>query len=193
MDAPNTLTAIANLALTKLGEASIASIDSTDARAVVARRVYPQVLRMVQSEFRWPELITEWAPTEYEEDLAADGSYRFALPGACLRVLEEMSGYRYRLEAGYFVTATESPNVRYLTYSESADEWSPQLVDCVVFRLAIEIAPTLTEGLKRARALEEQYEQLKKPQAWFVVSQAGQGRTYRPRRHRWARARYGYG
>ncbi|HLD89474.1 MAG TPA: hypothetical protein VI911_00385 [Patescibacteria group bacterium] len=188
MDKPNTLTAIANLALTLLGEATISSIDSTDARAVVARRVFPQVLREVQSSYRWPELIVEWAPTAAEETNSADDLYRFELPAACLRILDIMTDRAYRVEGGYLITAEEEPTVRYLAYSETPGDWSTQLVQCVVHKLAIEIAPTLTEGLKRRDALQQEYELRILPQARHVSSIGSEARSYRPRRHQWARA-----
>ena len=52
MDRTSTLTEVANLALTKLAEATVSSIDSTDPRAVVCRRVLPHLLRKVQGEGR---------------------------------------------------------------------------------------------------------------------------------------------
>jgi len=189
MDKASTLTEVSNLALTLLGEPAISSIDSTTEPAPTLRRVFPGVLRTHEAAYRWPELITEWAPTEPEEELSSDDWYMYALPADCLRILEEIDGYTYRIEGEYLITPSNAPTFRYLAYSEAVGDWGPQLLDVIAYALAIQVAPKLEQGVKTAEALRAVFDARILPQARRVSAMHGTGITYRARRHRWSQRR----
>lgn len=189
MDKPKTTTDVANLAMALLGQPPLASIDSTTEAAKLARRVLPLVLREVEAEFRWAELVRVWAPSAPLDDLSEDDWYRFTLPTSCLRVLEVLDDWPYRVEGQILITPASAPEVRYITYSEDPSAWSATLVRAVQYALAIECAPTLTEGQKMKAALVAEYEQRIRPRARLTNSRHATGTTFRPRRHRWAAAR----
>ncbi len=190
MDSPKTLTDVVNLSLMLLGETTVSGIESSTASGIACRRMLPQTMRRVQSAFRWAELVNLWKPDEPFEELSDDGLYQFQIPPFCLRLLEELNEYPYRVEHGVLITLTNMPVLRYLRYSEAVDKWSAELVECVRYSLAIEVAPTLTNGGKKKLALREEYEKLVKPQMRWAASAGTAGVTYRQRFHGWNRARY---
>jgi hypothetical protein len=166
----DTLEKVANLAVKKIGERkTIADLD-TDIGTVAetVRAFIYQVMREVQSEFRWGELT---ASVELEVPMSeADGTYQYTLPSDFLRPASNRD-QSYVIENGYlFTDVSENFSFRYIRYSENPAEWSGLLVKCIYFRLAMEICLPITENIQRYNGLLEEYEKVVFPRAQKIGS-----------------------
>jgi len=189
----DSLEEVANLALGKIGEqAAISDIDTdTGSAAETVRRFIYQVIREVQSEFRWGELT---ASVELASPMAEnDSTYQYTLPSDYLRPASNRE-QEYLIENGYLFTGTavDFP-FRYIRYSENPAEWSGLLVKCVYFRLALEICMPITENAQKYAALLEEYEKVVFPRARQVGSFDNESPRTRIARGTYSRTRSGIG
>lgn len=189
----DSLEEVANLALGKIGEQiSITDIDTdTGAAAETVRRFIYQVMREVQSEFRWGELtksVLLASPMAENDD-----TYQYTMPSDFLRPASNRD-QEYVIENGYLFTgtATDFP-FKYIRYSEDPAEWSGLLVKCVYFRLALEICMPLTENSSKYNALLEEYEKVVFPRARQVASFDNENPRTRIARGTYSRLRSGIG
>ena len=184
---------IANLALGKIGEQSVISDIDTDtgSSAVTVRRFIYQVIREVESEFRWGELtksVLLAIPMAENDD-----TYQYTMPSDFLRPASNRD-QEYVIENGYLFTgtATDFP-FKYIRYSEDPAEWSGLLVKCVYFRLALEICMPITENAQKYAALLEEYEKVVFPRARQVASFDNENPRTRIARGSYSKLRSGIG
>jgi len=189
----DSLEEVANLALGKIGEqASITDIDTdTGSVAETVRRFIYQVIREVQSEFRWGELtksVLLAIPMAENDD-----TYQYTMPSDYLRPASNRD-QEYVIENGYLFTgeATDFP-FKYIRYSEDPAEWSGLMVKCVYFRLALEICMPITENAQKYAALLEEYEKVVFPRACKVGSFDNENPRTRIARGTYGRLRSGIG
>ena len=182
---------VANLAIGKIGEKRTLSNIETDV-GVVAEKVrlfIYQVMREVQSEFRWGELT---ASVLLASPMAEnDDTYQYTLPSDFLRPASNRD-QEHVIENGYLFTGvSENFPFKYIRYSEDPAEWSGLLVKCIYFRLALEICMPLTENIQRYNGLLEEYEKLVFPRAQKVGSFDNENPRTRIARGRYSRTRGG--
>lgn len=150
MGKPQTLTDLANRVLLDLGMDRISSIDSTtDRHAVKMSGLIYDVIRDVQSSYKWPELQTVTTLSRDPED-HADGSYRWNLPTNYLNDTGIISavGAIYRFEDNHLVyTTATDPQLHYVRYSENVAEWSHELWSVTWRTLAAEAAQILAQDV----------------------------------------------
>lgn len=91
-------------------------------------------------------------------------------PSDFLRPLDA-DGAAYELVGGYFTCPLGSTlSLHYIRYSEDPAEWSPQLLKCIYYRLAMELCLPVLQTDALSRGLVEEYERLVFPQAKRVSS-----------------------
>lgn len=189
----DTLEQVGDLALGKVGEKKRLTNIETDTgnHAEVIRLFIHQVIREVQSEFRWSELTKS---VELESPIAEnDDTYQYTLPSDFLRPASNRD-QDYVIENGYlFTSVAENFPFRYIRYSENPAEWSGLMVKCVFFRLALEICMPLTENAQKYNSLLEEYEKVVFPRAKMVGSFDTENPRPRIARGRYSRTRGGVG
>jgi hypothetical protein len=189
----DTLEQVGDLALGKVGEKKRLTNIETDTgnHAEVIRLFIHQVIREVQSEFRWSELTKS---VELESPIAEnDDTYQYTLPSDFLRPASNRD-QDYIIENGYlFTSVAENFPFRYIRYSENPAEWSGLMVKCVFFRLALEICMPLTENAQKYNSLLEEYEKVVFPRAKMVGSFDTENPRPRIARGRYSRTRGGVG
>lgn len=161
MDIPSTLTDIANLALTSIGEDTITSIDAETARARKVRVVLYQNIREVQRLIDWPELRVRKTLTQHASMLT-DTIYKYLLPTNFLEVISTDDDINWFLQDSYFCTGSSTAEITYKKYSQEPSEWSADLVEMVYRKVAVSIAPLLTENaqwMQTASAIYDRVEQ----------------------------------
>ena len=165
-----TLEDVANLALGKIGENKKISDLETDVRpfAETVRRFIYQVIREVQAEFKWTELIKS---VEFEVPMSrVNGTYQYTIPSDFLRPADNHDQY-YVFENNYiFTDVSGNFPFRYVRYSKEPKEWSALLLKCVYFRLALEICMPVCENSHKYNSLLEEYEKVVFPRAKVIGS-----------------------
>ena len=184
MNELNTLTDVANLALARLGQPSINSLDDTGSVAAAVRLVMKQAIRSEQRIADWPELRQE---IELAKDATdhTDGRYRYALVPQWLAIRSADAEFaRY---AGWLLSEADPLTVTVTVYSEDVAAWSTGLLECVSLALAILIAPFLGRDTDAAQEIRAELERVARPRALTAAANsdsleenpAGDVRNYR--------------
>jgi len=184
----DTTTQIANLALARLGERPIESIDSTTHPAPTLNAALDPCIREVQAMFPWPELTVVWTPDPLEA-LTEDDYYQFTLPATCLRVLRIVDGYDYRIQGSVLCCEVEDPTVYYLQYNATPSAWGILLSQAVYYKLAIQMALPLTQNTALYRTVLQEWELSIAPALRRLASESASAVQNRPSRHNWRQAR----
>ena len=176
-----TATTIANLALGKLGAATIPDINITDSReARACNRNYEHIRDLVTRRHRWACAIERQSIAKLsDEPIGDDYDYQYQLPvdPYCLRALDILgtstsglviSGNQiadktetvtgFRIEGRKLLTNEISPiNLRYIKRMTDPNEMDNGLVEAIATALAIQICYELTKSLTLKRVLEGEY------------------------------------
>ena len=157
---------ICNLALAKLGEAPIPSID---ANASPASRLcymhYHPVRREVLCANRWSFASVLTTITSAESPSGpAPHLLAHALPPDCLRVLE-VSSPGWTLRGRCIYCAAPSVRVLYIADVEDTTLFEPLFVEALATRLACKLCIPLTSSTTARQALTEEYHRIALPQA----------------------------
>lgn len=141
----DTLTEIANLALSEMGEAPISNIDSsTEARANQVNRQLKKTIKSLNGRYRWPELYAQ-ATLSDTGTVDEDNNTLWALPADLIQMVRLVSEYGWRLKGGYLITIDTAPVAEYIQYSAVPSEWSPWFTDAVVALLAANCALSISK------------------------------------------------
>jgi len=155
----STLTDVANLALSSIGEQTITNIDTDNRIENIVRLHLSESIRQVQQEILWGELRVSFEPIALPDNYLDSASmYQFNMPNNFLDMVSINSGAEWFLESGKLVTTDPTPVVTYKRYSEEPTEWSGYLVEMVYRRLAMNIAPHLTQNAGLVQNAVQQYE-----------------------------------
>lgn len=139
---------IVNLALTRLGQRSVQSLDEASNEAVWGKKLYDRVRRTVLREVPWRFALKLETLALLDED-PPTYSYSYALPSDCLMVVDVVSSYQNTQAAFERVgnaiwTDEPSAQLRYISDVQDATKFDDAFIDAFAFRLAAEIAPPLT-------------------------------------------------
>jgi hypothetical protein len=157
-------TAIANRALSKLGEERISNIDTDNNKpAKVIRFMYDIVRDAMIAAYPWNFAISR-------VQIAADASApawgynkQYTLPSDFMALLEIRGNPEYRLEGGYILTNNASPiYIRYIARIENSGLFDPLFVEAFATRLAFEGCEEITQSNTKKEALLRDYEMLVK-------------------------------
>jgi hypothetical protein len=154
-------TAIANLALTRIGTSKRLASLATDQGAIgqAARANYPQALRASLNMHPWDFALKR-------ENLPADAAApafgyarAFTLPGDCLRWLppeqQDDIYFEAEQEGEQLLTDADAPlPVRYIRLVEDVRLFSPHFVDVLVYRLGLDLAYAVSALAEVSRLTE---------------------------------------
>lgn len=145
-----TLTAVANVALAKIGQDPISNIESDSSPERVINLVTKDVVRRVQAEFCWPELIVYKEDLSVLAELTHDQLFQYTLPAdvyfpfeVVADVDEQTIGQTFEIRGEYLVSALQYANLVYYKQSNVVTEWSVFLQQTVEFELAADLAVSL--------------------------------------------------
>jgi hypothetical protein len=154
-----------NLALDRLGQEPILSLDDNTTEANLAKRTVPFVFGEVQRKFTWRRL-------KARARLAADTTKpifgfqeRYRLPANFLRMLSlEVNGCpleSYELEGEFILCDETGPlDLRYLEYNDDPNKWDQLLQSVIATRLAYNMCEKLTGSNTKKAELGAELRQL---------------------------------
>lgn len=171
-------TDIANLALVKLGEQRIISIDDDNKKAATLKAVFDLQRDNEMRKKRWSFTIKR---VKLAADVAVPTfgyTVQFQLPTDCLRILSlgdfdlsaDLSDYTgsnvapYSIEGRKLMTdvpardASGALPLRYIARIEDPQQWDACFVEAFACRLAMEVCETLTQSTDRFRKAQGQYQ-----------------------------------
>lgn len=156
---------VVNLALDRLGQEPVFSLDDDTTEANLAKRVYPMVRDEVQRQFTWRRL-------KARASLASDPTapifgpdLRYRLPSGFLRLLTVQSGdvrvHDYEIEGDFILTNAAAPlDIRYIETSNDPNKWDSLMVSVMATRLAYDMCEALTNSNTKKQALAGELDEL---------------------------------
>lgn len=159
MSLATTFTDVANLALKSLGSPPIQSIDAYDSHSQRINGVIDEVVRQVQSEISWPELLNVQLLVKLPDNFNnSDSIYRYQLPEDFLSVVEIDSNRHWSIFDGVLLTTAEEVNLIYKAYNPDVTKWSAEMTEMVYKKLASEIAMPTTQDLNLSQLSTQRFE-----------------------------------
>jgi len=142
-------TEIANLALDKIGEKDIASLDADTPTGRLMKRVFPQMRDRVLRSHHWNFATVRTALPANTTTPAFGFDYTYPLPVGdefCLKVIEvdgeDQYANTWKVEGRAILTDKSGPlKIRYIKRDTDYGNWDPLAVDALASLLAAEIAP----------------------------------------------------
>lgn len=156
---PVTQVSIANSALIKVGADTISSITQSDRRATLIYNLWDHVRDEVLSAHPWNFSIkrASLAPTATVPEFEYDFSYD--IPNDCLRILDEESpDTEFVIEGSNILSSEATLNIRYIFRNVDESSWSPTFAEAMAWRLARELAASLTQSTALMQICDQQFE-----------------------------------
>lgn len=163
--------AIANLALTKLGDLRITALTDNTKPAREINAIYGMLRDKLQRTFNWRFCVKRASLAADVATPVFDYSYQYTLPADCLRVLQinayypapdlsdliSSGGQEYVIEGGKILTRSSgSLNLRYLARIEDPTKFDSSFDDAFAGLLAYNVCEALTQSdAKKNAALRE--------------------------------------
>lgn len=163
---------IINLALTRLGQATISSVDEASTEASTAITIYDTVLRAVLQDHAWAFNTRRVLLALRDINTFGTGfSLAYAIPSDCLQVYEIWNGGASAdIGAAQRVPFIEENNILYTNkphallvygaYEPVANAYSPLFVDAFAFRLAAELSIPLSQRTSMFDTMMSSYQEV---------------------------------
>ena len=159
MSLATTFTDVANLALKSLGASTIQNIDANDTHSQRINGVIDEVVRQVQSEISWPELLRVQLLVKLPDNFGgSDAIYRYQLPEDFLSVVEIDSTSDWEIFDGALVTVATELKLIYKSYNPDVTKWSAEMTEMIYKKLASEIAMPTTQDLNLTQIATQRFE-----------------------------------
>ncbi len=155
---------IINLALTRLGQANIGSLEEVSTEASTAMAIYDTVLRAVLQDHAWAFNTKREALTLLDEDAYGTGfSLVYAIPEDCLQIYEiwNENSCAQRVpfieENGKIYTNKYNAILVYGAYENLPEKYSPLFIDAFAYRLAAELSIPLSQRSSMFESMMDVY------------------------------------
>lgn len=160
MSLATTFTDIANLALKSIGALPIQSIDANDTHSQRINGVIDEVVRQVQNEISWPELLNVQLLVRLPDTFAdIESVFRYQLPEDFLSAVEILgTSIHWEIFDGVLVTASTEPTLIYKSYNPDVTKWSAEMSEMIYKKLAAEIAMPTTQDLNVSQISMQKFE-----------------------------------
>lgn len=176
---PSAIEDVANDTMDLLGEDQVftdLSTDATDNGKILNRMIY-RIIRECQAEFPWPEirtLSTIATPDPTFDNIGGEYDYsqRYDLPGDYLRPFNAELFHYDIIGPFVYTNVTEDLDFHYIKYTETVSEWSPQLYNVIIHKLAIRSCLQITQSPALKAELKEAYKNDVLPGAKAIKSQS---------------------
>jgi len=167
---------VCNAALMAIGVKPITSLDDAISSANVLKVWYPitrdSVLRAHPWNFAEKRAVLALVAGETP---AMDYAYFFQLPGDCLRVRklsDEAVDIPYKVEGNRLLMDEAEGSILYTFRETNISAWDPIAVECLIFRLASNVAFPLKQDAALVKTMFELYKD-RLPDAQSVDAQEG--------------------
>lgn len=196
--ATNSETGICNIALGKLGQRGIMSLDDESQAARVCSQFYAHTRDTVLQSEQWNFAMARLALPRLVEVPASGWAGQYQLPSDCLRVTEindsdvtALAG-RYAVEGDRLLTDEDRAVIRYVRRVTDPGFFDPLFVEALATRLAGSMARILTGSLSEAQGLLTEYARVSGPEARQANATEGRPKPVLPYRNsQLVRARFG--
>lgn len=155
---------LCNRALLRLGAARITSLTDGTQEATLCNLLFNDIADEVMSSGSWSACIRRASLNATSTDPTYGYDYEFQLPTnpVCLRVLstedEEENEYEeYAIEGDKLLSDALLVNIKYIARITDTQSYGTLLSNCIVSRLAAELAYPITGQAKVMQSLMEQY------------------------------------
>jgi hypothetical protein len=144
----SSVTEIANSALIKLGGKVITSLDDPDKEAKLCKVRYPSCRRAVLRMHLWNCAIKRISLAPVATAPEHTYSYKFLLPGNCLRVLpfDSLVDEDFQVEGRYLLCNINAIDIRYIQDIDDVSLLDPLLEESIAWYLAWDISYALTQS-----------------------------------------------
>lgn len=189
MATASTLTDVANLALSILGDKRIRNIDDDGGLSDLVRPMLYESIRQTQLEISWQELRVSYTPTGTGNTHSQETAYyEYNLPNNFLDMVDVNGGADWFLEDSKLYAKASEAKVTYKKYSEEVTEWSGYLVEMVYKRTAMNCAMAVTQNAGIAQQASQLYE-LAKVNNLMKSQNRARNVAYRQQDYIWSRTR----
>ena len=167
-------TSISNMALTKLGEKTIESMDDDSPRARACNAVYEQCrdeLLTEGPEKGWKFTLTRVGVAVSDDDPDFEYDYQYEIPNDCLRIVSvSADGVEYadwKREGDYILTNEVDDEIDLLYIKKITDtgKFPPHFAKALYTKMAITLCYRIKEASRHYERLMFEYEQRVLPKA----------------------------
>lgn len=163
-------TEICNLALVRLGDYLITSLDEDSTAARYCKLFYAKVRDAVLRDFPWNFAVRKKALALASETPIFGYAYMYGLPSDCLRALDLRTAYtngpavEFSIELNAAGTArmlcTNEPeaHLRYVARVEDPNLYDAEFVEAVSWKLAADLAQPITGDTSKQNAMLTMYQ-----------------------------------
>lgn len=185
MNVNNSLTDVANAALSDLGQPPVASIDSNDATARYCRLNLERIIGQEQQRFDWNELRSTKAMVRLADDTAngiqaSEGLFSYLPPGDVLQA-RDYSVQPVKFRDGRLLSGSPMLSMTYTRFSLVPSEWSRELFRVIVCALAACVCKLVTGDQKLADYHAARLDKIERPDAYKAQRDALGPTNYRDR------------
>ena len=146
---------IANMALIRLGQDPIISLDDDVKGARTIKAVWDMVRDSVLREHLWNFAIKRATLAQLDEE--AENWTVFGLPADCLRVVSVDGADNWRVENGRLLADGDSVKIKYIARVDDPSLYDPTFAEAFALRLAIVVAYSLVGSAEVVKQLWDEY------------------------------------
>jgi len=146
-------TTICNLALSKIGDQSITSLDDNTLESRFCKLFYPVVLAQVLMQNTWNFATVLSNLSQNSVAPIFDWNYSYQLPADFARIVKFNSFSstdaiaNYEINGSTLLTDEEAASIAYISNAPNASTFTPSFVEVFALRLAAELAKPLAGSL----------------------------------------------
>lgn len=150
---------IANMALLKLGQPAIMSLDDNSHQAKLLTQEFNSALEATLRAYPWP-----FATRRIELARALDKppfgfGYYYTIPADSVRIIDiHTDGFNYQIEGNQIATSSEKVAIRYVSKDTPIERMDSLTGDVLALALAARLAITITENPELQAGLLQQYD-----------------------------------
>lgn len=162
---------ICNLALVRIEQNSISSLDDESVQGQFCRMVYEQSKASLLSRYNWTFAIDTAKLTQTLTDTLQDYTYAYQLPADFLRLVSvydssdrefiQITGMKppFVLEGSFIKSDASEIKIKYIKNIDTVARFSPQFIDCFVLELAIRLTKLFNSSTSYLQMLTMEFSQ----------------------------------
>jgi len=147
---------ICNLALSKIGEASIISLTEDSEPGRQCNLLFAPIRDSVLRAFPWNFATRRVALAQTTNTPVFGFSFEYSLPADYLKVIEmdpSADSIKFQVEYGFLLTDEQSVSIRYISQITDPNKFDSMFVEVLSARLAAELCVPLTDNVSLAEQL----------------------------------------
>lgn len=171
---------IINVALARLGESAIQSLDEGTNPAISAKTVYDSARRSALAEYHWSFALSTARLAKLAE--VPDGfDFAFSLPSDCLKVIRLSGGGSFAVRGGKkLLTNCGEAVVEYVRDEDDTELFEPSFVEALTYKLASELAMPVKGSAELMDKYANAYRTLMNEAAVTSISEARKAELCNP-------------